>query len=852
MKTANFTLILPGDHWGDLPRGIDSAAAANLLACWTALWHPQLLVDTRQIPKIKGLQRVRDLAGEPGGRLLAPQVVAASDLAEGDEESGEVATTATRPGALHLTRGETRAEIWAQLAGELERPLEPQVGGVAELAALGFAYQQVEMLTRAMHYDGLLRHELFETAAIEAAEAGLAGDSERLASRLDDAYDLLMQARNHYYPVDFYLIDVGLLAGSIAGPQFEAACRRAKGTNVLLTGAVLREFAQHAPQSLAALREAIAEGRVGVCGGSQTETPLAAMTPEALLADLREGLATCEELLEVRPAVFAHRGGPIAPVVPGVLYRLGYIGVIQANFAGQRSPSTLHNRTAWCGPDGVHIEAVNALPIDVGSAKSLLELAITISRSMDYELAATILLAGWPGHRTEAYDDLCEVARRSSVLGRMVRLEDYFEQTTSYDHAGPLEFDEYPGPPLGTLWGEEEGASPRLAQLARLAGCEGEGQEAGEALAELVGATPTATSSAGVLLLNGSSFPRRAAGFGWQWVSPSGDFPLKGDATQLINGAMEVHLHPETGGISAVRLHNRRGNILSQRLVLLPPLGKGYAVHDDYQIALDRIEPGPTSDDRVSATSHARVVDREGRVMAHLRQTTSLDRYFPRIEVAISGELEQEVGSGKEVWLVANQLAFREEVDLRRGVQGMALPTGRNRFVAHWFQFASESNPLTVVADQARRHFRHHEQRVDTWLIDQTQATFAARLSFWLETRYPARAAWEESHPGELLKLPTTRPKQPAGWWLNLGAANVVATHFGMEQVGDVPIVRLRILETEGRLAEVRLASWRPFAEAQQVDFRGQAERLLSVKEGVVQLSMAPYEWVELVAAWQE
>src|SRR5690606_29170362 len=144
------------------------------------------------------------------------------------------------------------------------------------------------------------------------------------------------------------------------------------------------------------------------------------------------------------------RWGPIAPVVPGVLYRLGYIGVVQANFAGQRSPQTLHNRTAWCGPDGVHIEAVNAVPIDTGSAKALLELAITTSRSMDYELAATILLAGWPGHRTEAYDDLCEVARRSSVLGRMARLEDYFEQTTSYDHAGPLDFDEYPGPPLGT------------------------------------------------------------------------------------------------------------------------------------------------------------------------------------------------------------------------------------------------------------------------------------------------------------------------------------------------------------------------------------------------------------------
>src|SRR5690606_494870 len=101
----------------------------------------------------------------------------------------------------------------------------------------------------------------------------------------------------------------------------------------------------------------------------------------------------------------------------------------------------------------------------------------------------------------------------------------------------------------------------------------------------------------------------------------------------------------------------------------------------------------------------------------------------------------------------------------------------------------------------------------------------------------------------EMAFLHSSRPAQTEGWWLSLGARNVVATHFAMEQLGEVPILRLRIMETEGRTADVHLACWRPFTEAQQVDFRGQAERLLTVKEGVVHLSLAPYEWVELVAA---
>ena len=858
MKTGKITLILPGDHWGDLPQGIDPASAGNLLACWTALWHPQLLISSKKIPTAASLASLAS-RDEPTACLVAPAIVPPSELPSADPAAE--ATDADTSGICHLPTGQTRKEIWAILGPHLGQNLDPQAAGAAELAALGYAYLQVEMLTRAMHYEGLLRQESFEEAAVEAAQAALAGETDRLTTRLDDAYDLLMQARNHYYPVDFYLLDLGLLAPSIAGPAFEAACRSAKGTNFLITGQTLRQFEQQAPESLAALRAAIAEGRAGICGGSQTETPLAAMTPEEMLADLRQGLATCEELLGVRPSVFAHYWGPIAPITPGLLYRLGYLGVIQSNFAGQRSPTTLHNRTAWSGPDGVHIEAVNALPIDGGNAKPMLELSSTISRSMDYEMAATILMAGWPGHRTEAYDDLCEVARRSSVLGRMTKLEDYFDQTTSYDHAGPLDFDEYPGPPLGTVPpGHLPAGQPseRFSHLARLAGCDSQtGPEehapAHQELAKLVGADPAAEDAEGVLLLNASSFRRRAAGFGWKWLTPSQGFPLKGDATQLLNGAMELHIHPETGGISAVRIPNRRGNLLSQRLVLLPPLGKSYAVHDDYQIALDRIEPGPESKDQVSVVAHARVVDRQGTTVAQLRQRTLLDRYTPRIAIEVEGELEEVAATaGDKMWLVANQLAFCENTDLRRGVQGLAFPTQRNRFVAQWFQFASETIPLTVVTDRARRHFRHHEQRIDTQLIDEPTATFSARVSLWLDSRYPADAAWEEQHAGELVMLPSPPPRQPEGWWLNLGARNVVATHFAMEHVGEVPIVRLRILETEGRMADVQLASWRPFVEAQQVDFRGQAERLLTVKEGVVRISMAPYEWVEVVAAWGE
>ena len=266
-----------------------------------------------------------------------------------------------------------------------------------------------------------------------------------MATQLADAYDHLMQSRNHYYPIDFYLVDLMLTAPSVAGRPLAAACREATSANVLVTGEFVQHLADEHPDSLAAFREAWDNKKIAVCGGSLTEQPLSGLTPEGLLRELRDGLRRCEQHLGRRPTVFAHTGGPMAPLVPGVLYKLGYHAAVLANFCGAPLAASSGSRTTWTGLDNTPIEALAAAPIDTGSHAAMLGLSQRIQRAMNYDLAASLLLAGWPGHRTEWHADLMQVTRRSALLGRPVRLDEYFDITTSHDYSGITAADAYHG-----------------------------------------------------------------------------------------------------------------------------------------------------------------------------------------------------------------------------------------------------------------------------------------------------------------------------------------------------------------------------------------------------------------------
>ncbi|QDU58422.1 polysaccharide deacetylase family protein [Aeoliella mucimassa] len=835
MQLCQLTLAVPGDSLAEISPELDESRAANLLACWTSLWHPTLLAQARTLPAAVSIDTLAAGDREPGELILVPDVVPESlygELAPGDT-----------PQVPCIREYASRRKVISHLAENL--PIEWDQSAEADYAAdfyaLGFAYLQMELLTQRMAYNRSEGDQQLTEAVIAAADAAVAGDTELMDTRVVEAYDQLVQSRNHYYPIDFHLVDLSLTAPSTVGGPLEQLCRQATKHNVLITGELLEQLSASEPQTLAALRQAIDEQRLSVCGGTMTNRPPAEHSAESLLAELLAARQVAEQHLGKPLTTFAHYANPLAPLAPGLLAKLGYHSAVLASFGGQTMPDSYSSRTTWTGLDGMPLEALAATPLDMGRASTMLQLPTQMQNAMNYDLAAALLLVGWPGHRTEWYDDLMQVAKRTPLLGRPTTLDNYFEVTTSNDYSGAMSVESYPNAsesPETTIDGEP------LRCLASVAG--GQGDDAA-AYAKLLGCSDT--DPKGQLTINASSVVLHSGdaevpAFGWRWIANRGEgqLPARCEPGVLRNEWMEVVFDERTGGISASRPYHLRGNFLSQQLQLVPIGPQGIAA--GMQLAFDGWEVGESDDYLGVHVSNSRIVDRNGQTLAAVTQYTSLAAHSQAIDVQV--ELQPQ-GSRPPNCALLSRIAVREQdYAMTRNVGEVDLSTVRTKVTTAALGIAMSKMPISVLSDRPLAHRRHSGRMLDSTLLVAAGENVEAGISYWLDNRYPAKALFARTAADWRLTLPTAEPSQPTGWWLHLGARNLLATHFAVEPQADQLLVRLRLLETAGRAVDTQLLAWRPIVAAQQTNFRGEPDQVLILADGRVRLNLAAYEFAEI------
>ena len=146
-----------------------------------------------------------------GHLLLVPQCCD-SELPDGWAAKAEDA------GAVIFRKLSDRDRLIAGILEKLDldgSDLAPDlVGG---FLALGFCHLQVELITRQLRYMSNLDESQFERETLAAAESAIAGDEENAKERLTSAFDLLTEAREYFYPVETYLVDMTLVASTTLG-----------------------------------------------------------------------------------------------------------------------------------------------------------------------------------------------------------------------------------------------------------------------------------------------------------------------------------------------------------------------------------------------------------------------------------------------------------------------------------------------------------------------------------------------------------------------------------------------------------------------------------------------------------
>ena len=533
MPYQEIILLIPSHGLEDFPLHATSDQANGLLAGWTALWHPTLIAACGVTPSWRAAFAPPDMAED---RLFIVPEISRHSLPEGYLERAEAA------GATIIAAETDRETIIAAALAGLDPPAEfavsPDPELVADCLALGFCYLQVELLTRHMRYASNLDETRFKKLTLELATAAVQGSHELAREKLTTCYDMLAQERDHYYPVDVYLLDLTLLAPSTLGEDLRRELAQGSPQSLLAAGETIEALADE-PASLAAVKESLGEN-LTLVGGELHEGRLPLMSSEAILARLRQGHAAYQKHLGRVPAIYGRRRYGLTPLLPNLLENLGYQGVFHATLDDGRFPRGSQAKVRWEGLDGWAIDTLARVPLDAAQPETWLGLAKRLAEAMDLDHIATLILAHWPDRTTPWHEDLRRINRYSGVLGKFVSLESYFGKT---EYAGQLDRfrpDAYVSPYLRQ---DVAAGSPRplsaTVEYNQLRGAAAAAQTYA-ALAQLLGGE--ATSGTSELAAEVEAAFDAEAGF-----PPSLAAKLE-DATQQAARALAARVHPAGSG----------------------------------------------------------------------------------------------------------------------------------------------------------------------------------------------------------------------------------------------------------------------------------------------------------------
>ncbi len=406
----------------DFPTHHKGAPAHDLLVSLTALWHPAIVAQAQTIPRWCRFDQIPENCAHT--ILVVPSIVG-SQLPTGLTDRVQLENGL-------LLQGETeRPALIAKTLTYLHIDLVDDTNDLGtDFLALGFAYWQVQLMTRQLRYSSHLDEVHFQNVVVAAAIAFTQHNYDECRRGLQSAFDLLMQERNRYFPVEALFIELLLVASTTIGEPLFQAIQSPTALNVMLTGDLIERIATQSPRIIEAVRKKLTDVQLEIVGGSAGEPRFSLMSLESLVGEFARGSASFRRILGVQPACFGRRRFGLTSVLPQVLLGCGYRGAIHVLFDHGKFPAVAAGSIEWQAPDGSVIPAISTTPIDAAQPDAFARLGISIGESFDASHGALMLFAHWPKNTCVWFDDLQRTMKYGNVLGRFATMHDVFQKAS--------------------------------------------------------------------------------------------------------------------------------------------------------------------------------------------------------------------------------------------------------------------------------------------------------------------------------------------------------------------------------------------------------------------------------------
>jgi alpha-mannosidase len=459
MSYNEVVILIPSHSLEDFPTDLNDDKADSLLNSFSVAFHPALLAMTGLVPS---WQRADEPIDNFGGKLYFLPTASDDMVPAGwaQRARDEGAVVAGGPFELDadirqvllrkalepiLREGDDTAELPADCDISAELEISDEL--VQDFFALGTCWIVLELVTRHMHHFSSYDEVFFEKTVVQAAKAAMDGDEAETRDRLQAAYDLLAEARERFYPVDSYFIDVCLLTPDMVDE--EALIEQLAGPtaiNFLLKAKDVEQINEEHPEFSKALAEAWASEKADIAGGDYEELASPLVPLESTLWDLEKGREVFRRILGREPTTWGRRRFGLSQMTPQLLQKSGFHAALHFLLDDGIYPDREQSKLRWEAMDSSSVDAYSRLPMPTESPGTWLKLPERLAETMESDQVAAIMFARWPEVKSVFYHDLRRTMNYAPVLGRFVTLAEFFQHTDTPGGMYGTESKEYLAP----------------------------------------------------------------------------------------------------------------------------------------------------------------------------------------------------------------------------------------------------------------------------------------------------------------------------------------------------------------------------------------------------------------------
>ncbi len=349
-------------------------------------------------------------------------------------------------------------------------------------------------------------------------------------------------------------------------------------------------------------------------------------------------------------------------------------------------------------------------------------------------------------------------------------------------------------------------------------------------------------------------------GWGYAWLpvaAPGGPASSPANSSvslvtddSLRNEFLEARMDETTGGLGGLYDFRTRGNRLGQRLV---------AVRDGHVSALRCLERKVVTDAPLCGEieSTAEMTDERGVLIGHVTQRFTLWRGSRMLRLRITVDpLRSCTGNPWNDYVACRWALPRGEHRLWRSQHGVRHETLAARCeVPEFFEIEEGPRRTAILAGGLPFHHLGSERMLDSLLLVAGESCRCFEFAVAVDppqTQALADGWWQPTIcvPGDV------RPALATGSLFHINSRHVMATGWepiwadhGSEDARCVGL-RIRLLETSGRIGDVELRMPRSLQSAGITNFLGKVVQPLKIEEGKVQVSLGPGEWTEVECHW--